>query len=110
MAMAEPVPSLPNQASRLEAELSAIDAVVHSLNGIPPEDLPRAVADLDAKMHDARELAADFARALRLWAQPETQERSARFRARVTAGEPIPTVPVDTVIEELELRRTDLGV
>lgn len=101
---------MPDQAARLEAELSDLDELVHELSRVDPEDLPQVVAALDAGMHDLKGLAADFACALGLWAEPETQERSARFRARIAAGESIPSVPVAEVITDLERRRTDLGV
>lgn len=110
MAMPEPARSMPDQASRLESELADLDALVHELASAPPEDIARVVAALDARMHDVKGLAADFAHALRLWADPETQARAARFRARVDAGEPIASVPVDEVIDDLRQRRTDLGV
>lgn len=110
MAVPEPARSIPDQASRLESELSDLDALVHELSRATAEDLPQIVATLDARMHDVKGLAADFARALRLWAEPGTQERSARFRARLAAGESIASVPIDEVIDDLEQRRTDLGV
>lgn len=109
MAVPEPAPTGPVNVSDVREALQALERLVQELEQAGAEEVRTAIPELGRRVEAVREVSTTFAHALALWADPTAQERLRSLEAQIASGQPLATVSVDQLIEEIERRRADRG-